>query len=105
MKVYSNRELFEKLVKGKDSSAIRRLIGEGDYLSREVFELTYNFSDADFGYALAYQNRFSRFKVKPEEWYLQQFAIVFNEEGNAYKVFDHETRGSNLFDKKKRKGR
>jgi len=103
MKIYSDPQLFEKLVKGKDSAQIQQLFGEGELLSRDLFELTFDISDPDFNYALLYKNHFSDFKVKKNDWYLQQFAILFNAQGKAYKIFDHQTRGYNLFDKRRKK--
>jgi len=103
MKIYSDPVLFEKLVKGKDSSQILQLFGEGDPVNRDLFELMFNISDPDFSFALLYRNNFSHFKVKPDDWYLQQFAILFNTDGMAYKIFDNQTRGHNLFDKSKMK--
>lgn len=103
MKFYDNDELFAKLIQGKDSSQVQRLLGEGVTITLDVFELTFSFTDSAFNYALLYQNHFGDFSVKPEQWYLQQFAILFNAEGKAYKIFDHETRGYNLFDKRKKK--
>jgi hypothetical protein len=103
MKIYNDPLLFEKLVKGKDSSQVQRLLGRGETITAELFDLTFAFSDSAFNYALLYKNHFADFKVKADEWYLQQFVILFDGEGKAYKIFDHQTRGSNLFDKRKKK--
>jgi len=103
MKVYNDPLVFEKLVKGKDSSHVKQLLGEGEVISRDLFELTFDIGDPDFNYAILYRNHFGDFKVKKDEWYLQQFAVLFNDEGEAYKIFDHQTRGYNLFDKRKKK--
>lgn len=103
MKMYSDPLLFEKLVKGKDSSQVQQLFGRGEAITAELFDLSFAFNDSAFNYALLYKNHFADFKVKADEWYLQQFVILFNGEGKAYKIFDHQTRGYNLFDKRKKK--
>jgi hypothetical protein len=103
MKMYNDPLLFEKLVKGKDSAQVQQLFGPGETITAELFDLSFAFNDSAFNYALLYKNHFADFKVKADEWYLQQFVILFNGEGKAYKIFDHQTRGFNLFDKRKKK--
>lgn len=103
MKMYNDPDLFSMLIKNKDSAQVQQLLGEGETISSDLFELTFAFNDSAFNYALLYKNHFADFKVKPDEWYLQQFVILFNGEGKAYKILDHQTRGYNLFDRKKKK--
>lgn len=104
-KIYTDDSLSEALLKGKDSSSVVALLGEGEVMSRELFDLTFNnmSGNADFGYAVLYKINYSHFKCRDDDWYLAQFAVIFDTSGRAYKILDHLARGYTLFDKRKRK--
>ncbi|MFI5134829.1 MAG: hypothetical protein ACHQD9_03145 [Chitinophagales bacterium] len=70
MKIYSDPALFRKLINGKDSAQVQQVLGEGEFLNRDLFQLMFNTGDSDFQYALFYNDHFSQFNVKPDEWYL-----------------------------------
>lgn len=102
-KLYADKDQFERLIKHQDSARIKSWMSHGQLTGRDLFDLTFNYlSDEDFNYALLYKIDFRNIKCKDGSWYLSQFGIIFNADGKAIKLFDHNARGYTLFDKRKR---
>lgn len=99
-RLYKDKNHFERLIKGRDTAWVRSLLQDGRFMNRDLFNLTFNnMSGDDFSFAVLYPLQFSKIKCKDDEWYLSQFAIIYNTSGEAVKLFDHLARGHSLFSK------
>ena len=102
-KMYRDKNQFERLIRGRDTAWVGSLIEGGRYTDRDLFDLTFNnMSGDDFSFAVLYPLQFSRIKCRDDDWYLSQFAIIYNESGQAVKLFDHLAKGYTVFSKSSR---